>query len=65
MMREEARKPATDKVLPWISLGADRFESECRHGLSDPSWCNICSKDPALQGTVAPPGRQVPWSQGA
>ena len=65
MMREEARHPASDKVLPWNSLGADRFESECRHGMSDPMWCNICSEDVARQGTTKAQGRELPWSQGA
>ena len=65
MMREEVRSPASPKVQPWTSLGADRFESECRHGLSDPKWCNICSQDPAHQATEAAKGHEFPWSQGA
>src|SRR2546423_11278914 len=65
MMREEARHPASDKVLPWNSLGADRFESECRHGLSDPVRSNICCQDPGRQATIAAQGHKVPWSPGA
>ena len=65
MMRKEARHPATDKAPPWSSLGADRFESECRHGLSDPMWCNICSQDPARQENLKAQGHEFPWSKGS
>ena len=65
MMREEARHPASAKVQPWSSLAADRFETECRHGLSDPMWCNICSQDPARQGAVAAKGHEFPWTKRA
>jgi hypothetical protein len=64
MTRKEARHPATENG-PWNSLGADRFESECRHGLSDPMWCNICSQDPARRETVKAQGHELPWSQGS
>ena len=65
MMRDEARHPASAKAQPWNSLAADRFESECRHGLSDPMWCNICSQDPARQGAVAAKGHEFPWTKRA
>ena len=65
MMRNEARHPATEKGLPWNAQGADRFESECRHGLSDPMWCNICSQDSARRETVKAEAHELPWSQGS
>lgn len=65
MMREEARQPAGAKVQPWNSPVADRFESECRHGLSDPMWCNICSQDLAHQGATAAKGHEFPWTKRA
>jgi hypothetical protein len=71
MRREEARPPASDKVFPLNSInslnslnssGNDPFDGECRHGLSDPHWCNICSKNLEAQATLTSQGHNVPLS---
>ena len=71
MTREEARHPVPDQVSPSNSLnylnsldssGNDSFDGECRHGLSDPLWCNICSKNLEAQATMTTQGHNVPWS---
>ena len=71
MRREETRNPAPEKVFPLNSLnylnsldssGNDPFDGECRHGLSDPLWCNICSKNLEAQATMTTQGHNVPWS---
>jgi len=70
MRREEVRQPAPDQVFPLNSInnlnslnssGSDPFDGECRHGLSDPLWCNICSKNLEVQATLTSQGHTVPW----
>ena len=71
MGREEARHPAPDMIFPGNSknylnslnpAGHDPFDGECRHGLSDPLWCNICSKNLEAQAAITAHGHNVPWS---
>src|SRR5207244_1938327 len=71
MRREEARHPAPDSISPLNSQnylnylnsgGADPFDGECLHGLSDPLWCNICSKNLEAQAAMAAQGHNVGWS---